>query len=155
MDGMTKQVYENICRYLDSQNWKYERHEEDAVIRYNVTGDDLEMGFVWFVDGAHQVIRVFSQLPFKMPEDRRVEGGLAVCALNGVIINGAFDYKFSDGSICFKMAQAYMDSILGDGLYEYLLGCSIQTVDAYNDQLFMLAKGMISLKELVDKVNEI
>lgn len=154
MNQATKQIYDSICAYLDGENWKYEKFEEDGVIRYHVDGDDLKMPFVWFIDEAHQVIRVFSQLPFKMPEDKRVEGAVAVSCINDCIINGCFDYKMGDGTICFRMSQAFMGSILGDELYQYLLGCSIQTVDAYNDKLFMLSKGMLSLQDLLKSLQE-
>ena len=88
-----QQVYATMCQALDERNWKYTRFEEDLVVSFGVNGDDLPMNFVLQVDEERQVIRLMSGLPFKMPEDKRVEGAIAaaVTASMGMDLDTVLD----------------------------------------------------------------
>ena len=76
---LAKQVYQTMCDAIDRRNWRYGKDEEKLLVHFGVNGDDIPMQFILIVDADRQLIRVMSQLPFKMSEDKRMEGAIATC----------------------------------------------------------------------------
>jgi hypothetical protein len=92
-------------------------------------------------------------MPFNMPEDKRIDGALAICAANFGLIDGSFDYDLSDGQIVFRLTSSYRESLLSEELFKYMVMVSAGTIDKYNDRLFMLAKDMITLEKFLELEN--
>ena len=145
------EVYGTLCSMLDNINWKYDKIEEKLMIKSGVKGDDLPIDFIVVVKPRNQVVQFISSMPFNMPEDKRVEGALAVCTANYGLVDGSFDYDLSDGQIIFRLTSSYRDSLLSEALFEYMVMVSASTIDKYNDLFFMLAKGMITLEQFMEK----
>lgn len=148
------EVYDTLCSMLDNINWKYEKVEEKLMIKSGVKGDDLPIDFLVIVKPNNEVVQFISSLPFNMPEDKRVEGALAICAANYGMVNGSFDYDLSDGQILFRLTTSYRESLLSEALFEYMVMVSASTIDKYNDRFFMLAKGMITLEQFIEMEGE-
>ena len=148
------EVYDTLCSMLDNINWKYEKVEEKLMIKSGVKGDDLPIDFLVIVKPNNEVVQFISSLPFNMPEDKRVEGALAICAANYGMVNGSFDYDLSDGQILFRLTTSYRESLLSEALFEYMVMVSASTIDKYNDRFFMLAKGMITLEQFIEMDGE-
>lgn len=146
-------AYDTICRMLDNRQWKYTRHDDDLVITCGVRGDDLPMDVIFKVREQQQVVSLISPLPFKMAEDKRVDGALAVCVANYGLINGSFDYDLSDGEIRFRMVSSFRDCELSEDVFNYMLICSVGTVDDYNDKFMMLSKGMMTIQQFIEQEN--
>ena len=144
------EVYETLCSMLDNIGWKYEKVEEKLMIKSGVKGEDLPIDFLVIVKPRNEVVQFLSSMPFNMPEDKRVEGALAVCTANYGLIDGSFDYDLSDGQIVFRLTSSYRESLLSEALFEYMVMVSASTIDKYNDRFFMLAKGMISLEQFIE-----
>ena len=146
-----RQVFNTMIRKLDRMNWKYEKHEDDLLIKSGISGDDLPVEFIVVVKPKNEVVQFLSCLPFKMPEDKRVEGAVAVCVANYGIVDGSFDYNINDGSIIFRLTSSYRESTLGEELFEYMIMVAASTVDNYNDKFFMLTKDMITLDQFIEQ----
>jgi len=146
-------VYETFCKTLDARNWKYTRHDEDLVITCGVRGEDLPMDLVIIVNPKAQVVSVISQLPFSIPEDKRVDMAMAVCVANNGLINGTFDFNVLKGDIRFRVVSSFRESILSEELFNYMLIIAAGTVDQYNDKFLMISKGMMSLQQLIESEN--
>ena len=54
----------------------------------------------------------------------------------------------------FRMTSSYRESTLCEELFKYMIMVASSTVDGYNDKLFMLAKGMITIQQFIENVNE-
>ena len=147
--ALAKTVYEDLCTALERRRWKYQKHEDDLVVTFSVAGDDIPMDFVLAVDARRQLLRVFSKLPFTVPEDKRMDLAIATCVASFGLVDGSFDYDIATGSIVFRLTASFRESKIGDGLFEYLVGCSGTTVDAYNDKFFALCKGLISINDFI------
>lgn len=148
-----KEIYETICSFLDGDNWKYDRHDEDLVITMSAKGEDLPISFVVRVDAERRLVTVFSQLPFEAKSEKIVETAVAVAMANYGLVDGSFDFDVQKGKIIFRMTTSYLESLISEEVFEYMIYCTAHTVDKYNDKLMMLAKGMIDLakfKELTD-----
>ena len=148
------EVYDTLCSMLDNIGWKYDKVEEKLMVKSGVKGDDLPIDFLVVVKPRNQVVQFISSMPFNMPEDKRVEGALAICTANYGLVDGSFDYDLSDGQIVFRLTSSYRDSLLSEALFEYMIMVSASTIDKYNDRFFMLAKGMITLEQFIEMDGE-
>lgn len=147
--ALAKTVYEDLCAALDKRQWKYQKHEDDLVVTFGVSGEDIPMDFILVIDAQRQLLRVYSKLPFTVPEDKRMDLAIAACVATYGLVDGSFDYDIANGNIVFRLTASFRESKIGDGLFEYLVGCSSATVDAYNDKFLALCKGLISINDFI------
>lgn len=148
---LAKQVYATLCAAIDKREWNYQKDEEELVAYFGVNGDDIPMQFILVVDAERQLIRVMSPLPFKMSEAKRMEGAIATCVASYGMADGNFDYDMSDGTIVFRMTASFRESLIGEGLFQYLISCSCAMVDEYNDQFLAIDKDLISITDFLAK----
>ena len=148
---LAKQVYQTLCEAIERREWNFGKDEEKLLVHFGVSGDDIPMQFILIVDAERQLIRVMSPLPFKMSEAKRMEGAIATCAASFGMADGSFDYDLSDGTIVFRMTASFRESLIGEGLFQYLISCSCAMVDKYNDQFLALDKGIMSITDFIAK----
>lgn len=146
---LARATYETLCRFLDSKKRQYTKDEEQLLINCSVRGEDLAMPITVKIYSDRLIAVLISHMTFEIPEDKRLDVAIAICAINNRVINGSFDYNIKDGSIYFRMSNSFMESELSTEVFEYMLMCSCSTIDEYNDKLLMLAKGMISLQQML------
>ena len=147
--ALAKTVYCDLCAALDKRHWKYQKHDDDLVVTFEVSGAGIPMEFVIAIDSERQLLRVFSKLPFTVPKDKRMDLAIATCAASYELADGSFDYDIETGDIAFRLTASFRKSKIGDGLFEYLVDCSCAVVDAYNDKFFALCKGLITINDFI------
>lgn len=143
--ALAKDVFQRICNMLDAKNWHYDKEEEMNAIHFAVTGEILPMQVIVFVDAERQLVRVMSPLECKFPENRRLDGALAICHVNYLLADGNFDYDYTDGTVMFKCTTSFLDSLISVEALEYMVNLVLCTVDSYNGRLMSLAKGEITI----------
>ena len=148
---LAQQVYQTVCAALEDRDWNFEKEESDLLVHFGVRGDDIPIQFIIAVDEERQLIRVMSPLPFKMSEDNRVEGAIAVCAANFGMVDGSFDYDLTDGRIVFRMTVSFRESTIGQLLIQYMISCTIAMVDEYNDKFLALNSGVMKVEDFFKK----
>ena len=148
---LAKQVYQTLCEAIERREWNFGKDEEKLLVHFDVSGGEIPMHFNLIVDAERQLIRVMSPLPFKMSESKRMEGAIATCAASFGMADGSFDYDLSDGTIVFRMTASFRESLIGEGLFQYLISCSCAMVDKYNDQFLALDKGIMSITDFIAK----
>lgn len=142
-------VFQTLCETLDDRNWKYDKHPEDFVVHFIVSGDDIPMEFVVFIDPEKELVRMLSRLPFAFGEEKRVEGAIATCQATFKLVDGSFDYDFKTGRILFRLTSSFRGSLISKELIAYMIDCACYTVDEYNDKFLMIEKGMLSLEDFL------
>ena len=147
-------VYETACRALDARDWKYTRHDEDLVISCGARGEDLPMDLLIVVNPRAQVVSVISPMPFKISEDKRVDGALAVCVANYGFVDGTFGYDIRDGEIRFRIVSSFRESILSEELINYMIVLAASTVDDYNDKFLAVSSGIMSIEQFIEWENK-
>ena len=150
--ALAKSVYGTLCAAIDRREWKYEKDEENLIVHFAVSGDDIPMQFNMVVDAERQIVRVASPLPFKMAEDKRMEGAIATCVASFGLAHGNFDYDLSDGTISFRLTSSFRGSLIGEDLFQYMISCSCTVVDEYNDKFLAINKGMLSINDFITSV---
>ena len=146
-----KQVYGILCDAIDRRSWKYGKDEEKLLVHFGVSGDDIPMNFILVVDADRQLIRLMSPMPFKFCQDKRMEGAIATCAASNTMADGNFDYDLSDGEVVFRMTASFRESVIGEGLFQYMIDCSCAMVDKYNDLFLAVDKGLLSIADFLAK----
>lgn len=146
-------VFQTLCKNLDYHEWRYKKDEERLTIETGARGDDLPIEISIEVDEMRQLVLLLSHQPFVVPEDKRIDMAVAVSVVNNRLVDGCFDFDVKNGHMLFRMACSFRDSILGDDLFTYLVFCSCQTVDEFNDKFMMLSSGMISVEKFIEIAN--
>lgn len=149
-----KATYDTLCEMLKERDWHYESDEDNFTIMCGARGEDLPMEIRIQVDPERLIVTLLSQMPFSVPEDKRVEMALAVSAINFSLVDGSFDYNFVDGTMLFRMTSSYRESLVGKDMFEYMLYVSCKTIDDYNDKLLMIIKEKMTLEDLVKFIAE-
>ena len=145
-----KKVYQALCSALDRREWKYTKHEEKLGVNYGVVGDsDIPVQYVVQVEPDRYMIRLLSPMPFKMGEDKRMEGAIAVCAATYKLVDGSFDFDLSDGVTIFRLTACYRDSDIGEGLLEYMISCASFTMNRYAPLFQRLNEGTMSIADFL------
>lgn len=147
---LAKRTFDTLVNMFETRNLKYDKNEEELIVRSGIKGDDLPIDFIVVVKPKNEVVQFLSKLPFNMPEDKVIDGAIAASAANYGLVDGSFDYNIMDGSIIFRLTSSYRDSILSEDLFEYMIMVSAATIDEYNDKFFMLAKGMIDIQKFIE-----
>ena len=148
---LAQQVYQTVCAALEARNWMFEKDEPNLIVHFGVRGEDLPINMIMIVDEDRQLIRVMSPLPFKIGENKRVEGAIAACVATYGMVEGSFDYDFYDGSLVFRMTASFCESTIGEGLIQYMISCTCSMVDKYNDMFLALSKGLMSVQDFMKK----
>ena len=149
-----KAAYDTLCEMLKEREWHYESDEDNFTIMCGARGEDLPMEIRVQVDPERLIVTLVSQMPFSVPEDKRVEMALAVSAVNYALVDGSFDYNFVDGTLLFRMTSSYRESLVGKDMFEYMLYVSCKTIDDYNDKFLMIIKEKMTLEDLVKFIAE-
>ncbi len=145
-------IYEMIKKHLQDNDFKFKSHDEDLAVSFTVQGEDLPQPTVIRVIDERELVRVDSPIPVNMPEDKRFEAAVAVAVANNSLLNGNFDFDMEDGSITYRVTQSYVGTDISEDTLTYIMGVVFLTTDEYNDKLFMLGKGMMSLEQFIEKV---
>ena len=148
-----KEIFDALVEMLDTRDWKYDKFEEDLVIKSGIKGEDLPIEFIVVVKPNNQVVQLLSRLPFQIPEEKRVDAAIAICVANNGLVDGSFDYDITTGNITFRLTSSYRESTLGADLFEYMILVSAGTIDDYTDKFFMLAKDLMSVQQFIEKEN--
>lgn len=145
-------TYKLLCQMLDENDWKYEKNDEKMVVHFIVQGDDIPMDFIAAIDADRYLIRIMSRLPFNFGEDARVAGAIVTGQVNYKLAEGSFEYDYTDGEVRFKLTSSYRDSLISKDLFNYMIQLACWTVDKYNDQFLLVAKGLLSADEFIAKL---
>ena len=143
-------VFRSVCEMLDEHGWRYSKDESNLLISCSARGEDLPMEIRIRINDDLQIITLYSQMPFLIPENRRKALAVAVCAANNSLVDGSFDYDYRTGGIVFRLTSSYRDSLIGKDVFEYMLMCSFAMVDEYNDKFLMVAKSEMSNEEILN-----
>ena len=140
-------LYKTLCTTLDNMKWKYSKEEDKYIVRTSAVGDDLSMKLMMKIDAERQVMYLKSPMPFTIHENVRDLMGKAILIANYSMLNGSFEFDFSDGYLAFKMVIPYMESIISEAVCKYMIVLSCSMTDKFNDKFQALSEGRMTLAE--------
>ena len=149
-----RKQFNTLIDMMNSNELKFTKHEDNLSISSGFNTEDFPVEYFIKIDVEREIAVFMSKLPFTMPEEKRVDGAIAVGVANNGIVNGSFDYNIASGEIYFKMAAPFCGGVdLSQDVFAYLTFVGTSTIDAYNDKLFMISKGMMTVSDLMKQEN--
>lgn len=149
-----RSVFDTLCAALDQNNWNYQKDVEKLEISCSVRGEDLPIELIVKVRASGGVVSLISPIPVKTPEDKRIDLAVAVAVANNGMRWGNFDYDLQSGSIFFRMAGSFHDSLLGPKFFMNMVYTACSTIDKYNDRFLMLAKNLLNIEKFIELENQ-
>lgn len=147
-------TYELLCSTLERAKVKITRNDEALRVDYTYKGDDLLMPFTFVVDADRCFVRLLSPMSPRVKEDKRLDMAVALSLLNYRLAFGCFDLDMNDGELRFRMVNSYRDTPLSEEVFAMMLQTGYAIVEKYNDKLFSLAAGILSLEQFVSALSE-
>ena len=144
-----KVTFDTLCQTLERLEWSYKKDQDNLSIECGAQGEDLPMKININVDIDRMLIMLISHMPFTITEDKRLDVAVAVSAVNAALIDGSFDYDITSGYVLFRMTNSFVENTISEEVFSYMLHCSCQTIDEYNDKFLMLSKGLISTEQFL------
>ncbi len=148
MDKEAKAVYDALVRAMDSLGMKYECVGDDE-FAFNFEGDDLPMNFKMKIDEKRKLVILLSILPFEVKSENILGAAIAAGQINYALMDGSFDINIDDGSVAFCMTTSFRGSLVSEVSLQYMIACSVHTVDIYNDKLYMISEGALDAEEYI------
>lgn len=142
-----QKTFATLLSTMERRGWTCDINQEDLMIEFSVTGDDLTMPFRIMVDPGSQLVILYSGVPFNLPEEAIAEGALVLCIINDHLPDGSFDLDITTGRIAFRLTATFRESILSMDAFDYMLQCASTLVDDYNDKLLLLSKGKLDWQD--------
>lgn len=147
-------VYETLCGTLERAKVIFTRNDEALRVDYTYKGDDLLMPFMFIVDPDREFVSLISPMSPRVKEEKRLDMAVALSLLNYRLAFGCFDLDMNDGELRFRMVNGYRDTPLSEEVFAMMLQTGHAIVEKYNDKLYTLAAGIISLEQFVTAVSE-
>lgn len=147
-----KAVFDTLCRSLDNRKWNYKKNEEELTVECGVQSEDLPIEISIKIDVDRRLAMLISHIPLVVKEDKRLDAAIAVSAVNNMLVDGSFDYNIASGHMFFRMTNSFIESTISEEVFFYMIFCSCQTIDEYNDKFLMLAKGMVSVEQFLASI---
>ncbi len=149
-----KSAFATLCRYLDGDDWRYEKDEENLVVSLRAQGEDLPIEAIVKIEEERETVRFMSRMPCKVPEDKRIDMAIAVSIANNLLVEGNFDYDITDEKIIFVSVNSIAGSVLGEKAFAHIVLRGFNCIDEYNDKFLMLSKGMMTLEQFIEGENK-
>ncbi len=140
-------VFSTLCTALDNKKWAYNRDNENLIVRTSAVGDDLSMKLFIKVDAERELMYLKSPMPFKVCQEKIHDVETALSIANWSMLNGCFEMDRHDGYCGFKLVVVFMESLISESVCKYLINMSCNMVDKYNDKLYAVAQGRMTIEE--------
>ena len=145
------QLYQQLKDHLDAHGIKYTPHDNDQVITLTAQGEDFPIPLIIRVIGEIEILRISSPIPGNFPEDKRIDAAVAVATINDQLMIGTFTLDMNDGSVAYRICHNFHDNDISEEQIRYLITAMFKITDDFNDSLFLLSKGMITLDQFIEK----
>lgn len=142
-----KIMYKTLCSTLDNMKWKYNKEEENLIVRTSAVGDDLEMKLYIKVDATRSVMYLKSSMPVTVPQNKIDDMMKAVIIANWAMLNGSFEMDRADGYTAFKVVIPFMESIISEKVCHYMIRMSCDMIDKFNDKFVALVENRMTVDE--------
>lgn len=149
-----RKQFNTLIDMMNSNGLKFTKNEDNLSISSGFITEDIPVEYFIQIDAEREIAVFMSKLPFTMPEEKRVDGAIAVCVANNRGAIGAFDYDIASGEIYYKMAVPFCGGVnLSQEVFHMLTFVGTSTINAYNDKLYLISQGMMTVSDLIKQNN--
>lgn len=148
-----KEIFDIIADAMKTRNIPFEKFEDSLAIK-GFANAEIPIVYYVLVREGDQVVTFLSTLPFKMPEERRKDGAVAVCKASYRLCDGSFDYNFDDGTIEFRASADYRNATITGEQMIHMINMALGAVQYYSGNLFLLAKNAITIEQFLERTKK-
>ena len=105
------------------------------------------MPIIFEVDENMQLLRVMSALPFTVSQDKYIDLCTAITYTNNHLPFGTFLLDMQHGLLSYRNTTFFVDGDIGAETFDLLVDIVCHQVDRYNDRLYAMEKGLLSLED--------
>lgn len=141
-------VYKCFCGFLDGKGYKYRADVSERSIILQFSGEDFPMTALFRVEEENERVFVYSKLPFEMQRSKHVDLVMATTYINQVLPIGTFCVDADERACSFESCEVYAGLSGFSAEYaERVIMSAFSAIEKYNDKLFAVNKGLMSVKE--------
>ncbi len=141
-------VFSCFCAYLDGKNYKYGKDESERSIVLQLTGEDFPMTVLFKVEEENERTFVFSKIPFEVQKEKLVDLVMATTYINQVLAVGTFCVDLDNDYCSYESNEIFTGlSGFGEAYAEQVILSAFSAIEKYNDKLFAINKGLMTVKE--------
>lgn len=130
--NLEETVYQTLLDALNALGYDCDADPEAMSIEAIVPGDDLEIGFMAYVEEGR--IRMSCILSISVPPERRRDLVWELNSINSELIYGCFTLG-EDGIVSYDYTHIYNDTAPSPELMAALADLMVSTVDEYDGEL--------------------
>lgn len=153
---LAQEVFDRLSAFLTNEaKWKFNVHEHEGqlIITTMAQGNDLPLRFCFTVDPRTELLTIISNMTFQMPQEKLLDGAVAVSMINQMLAYGCFDYDVKTGDIAFRMSTCFKGGLASDEVFGYMLSIAAFCADRYNDKLLLISMGALSLEDFYNFIH--
>lgn len=148
-----KEIFDIIVEAMKIRHMTFEKFENSLIIR-GIANAEIPIVYYILIREKDRVVTFLSTLPFKIPEERRRDGAIAVCKASYRLCDGSFDYNFDDGTIEFRAAVDYKYATITDEQIIHMIDMALGAVQYYSGNLFLFAKNAITIEQFLEQTKK-
>ena len=151
---MGKKTFETIKMVLAENEFKFNVDEEKLVIETGVTGEDLPMRMFIFVEPEAERVQIRIPMQFSCPKEKMVECAMLTCYASNRLALGQYNLDILNGDIAYVNIIYYAGSLIAPEQYFNMIIGSFKAADIYNDKYMMIINNMMSVGDVIGKLEE-
>jgi len=130
-EGYMGKILDAVTAYLDSDNWPYEKMEDEFVVRVLFRGDNAQFACFAQAREEQQQFVFYSICPVAVPEHKRPEIAEFITRANFDMVIGNFELDYEDGEVRFKTSIDVEGAELLSTLIKPILYANVLMMDQY------------------------
>lgn len=136
-------LLDTVTTYLQNEDWEFYSEQENSLLRGSINGDAGTLNFVHAVieDGEYNAVRIYTTVPFNVPEPRRPAVAKFLTRLNEQFISSNFELDCGNGQVRYKTTLDLMDGTLTQAMLMHIFIVNLQTTNNYLQAIMGVAFG--------------
>jgi hypothetical protein len=136
-------VFHQVADYLDRNEWKFVTEENQSLYSMSINGRSTTFRVLAQVSEIASVTRVvvYSVIPVRIPERRRLAVAEALVRFNYRVIQGCAEMDFKDGEVRIKTLVTAVNGEINDVVLDYALLTGIDLANRLFEPLMAIGFG--------------
>ena len=144
------EVFNTIKSCFENQGWTYSLLDREFTLKTGFTNEGKHTDIIIRLDTEKSLIQIYSDLNFKVPNEKMLDVCIAISIVNPFVANGSFECNVLEGMVLFKVAQSYMGGCtVTEELIDYMIAISLVSIQDYSDSLSAIANGTLELEDFM------
>ena len=149
----SKDIFTQVGEFLDAAGLRYNAEPEKNIYRFGMQGESISTHFLLRTDANGPALYILCHTDYRVPEQRRVEGALATCAIRHILPNGDLEYDITDGSFILCQFIPVADRLLNTQFLRSTVSMMHSHMEVIHRRISAVGEGLLTVSELLNKLN--